>query len=155
MRLLNPISDIDKIRVRQKETGDALQRLFKKGDVSFSGIHDPYIYKKRLEIGSSMNTAELLSVVSLLTVASRIKKYGEPGRTETKADSLTHYFNELDDIETLRNEISRCIVSEDEIASDASPALRAIRRQIGLMGDRIHSKMTELLNSQKIICLTP
>ncbi|RRF94960.1 MAG: endonuclease MutS2 [Lachnospiraceae bacterium] len=148
-RLLNPISDIDKIRVRQKETGDALQRLFKKGDVSFSGIHDPYIYKKRLEIGSSMNTAELLSVVSLLTVASRIKKYGEPGRTETKADSLTHYFNELDDIETLRNEISRCIVSEDEIASDASPALRAIRRQIGLMGDRIHSKMTELLNSQR------
>lgn len=148
-RLLKPISDIEKIRTRQKETGDALQRIFKKGTVSFSGIHDPSIFEKRLEIGSSLNTTELLQVVSLLTAASRTKGYGAPGRTDTSTDSLTHYFNDLDDIEDLRNEISRCIISEDEIASDASPALRSIRRQISLMGDRIHSKMNELLNSQR------
>ena len=148
-RLLKPISDIEKIRTRQKETGDALQRIFKKGTVSFSGIHDPSIFEKRLEIGSSLNTTELLQVVSLLTAASRTKGYGAPGRTDTSTDALTHYFNDLDDIEDLRNEISRCIISEDEIASDASPALRSIRRQISLMGDRIHSKMNELLNSQR------
>lgn len=147
--LLKPISDIEKIQARQKETGDALQRLFKKGEVSFSGIHDPSLYKKRLDIGSSLNTAELLSVVSILTVASRVKGYGEPGRADSSTDSLTHYFNDLDGIEALRNEISRCIISEDEIASDASPALRSIRRQIGTMGDRIRSKMTELLNSHR------
>ena len=105
--------------------------------------------RKRLDIGSSLNTTELLSVVSILTVSSRVKNYGAPGRTDTKGDSLTHYFNDLDGVETLRNEISRCIISEDEISSDASPALRSIRRQIGLMGDRIRSKMTELLNSQR------
>ena len=148
-QLLNPISDIEKIRIRQRETGDALQRLFKKGEVSFSGIHDPSMLRKRLDIGSSLNTTELLSVVSILTVSSRVKNYGAPGRTDTKGDSLTHYFNDLDGVETLRNEISRCIISEDEISSDASPALRSIRRQIGLMGDRIRSKMTELLNSQR------
>lgn len=148
-RLLKPISDIEKIRERQKETGDALRRIFAKGTVSFSGIHDPSLFAKRLDIGSSLNTTELLQIVSLLTVASRAKSYGAPGRTDTSGDSLTHYFNELDPLDPLRNEISRCIISEDEISSDASPALRSIRRQLGLMGDRIRSKMTEILNAHR------
>ena len=147
--LLKPVSDIEKIRQRQRETGDALRRIFAKGTVSFSGIHDPSLFAKRLDIGSSLNTAELLQVVSLLSVASRAKSYGAPGRTDTSGDSLTHYFNELDPLDPLRNEISRCIISEDEISSDASPALRSIRRQLGLMGDRIRSKMTEILNAHR------
>ena len=81
--LLKPVSDIEKIRQRQRETGDALRRIFAKGTVSFSGIHDPSLFAKRLDIGSSLNTAELLQVVSLLSVASRVKSYGAPGRTDT------------------------------------------------------------------------
>lgn len=46
----------------------------------------------------------------------------------------------------LSSEIRRCILSEDEISDDASPALRQIRRNMKVTNDRIHSQLSGLVN---------
>ncbi|HCI74108.1 MAG TPA: endonuclease MutS2, partial [Lachnospiraceae bacterium] len=61
-------------------------------------------------------------------------------------DSLSALFRMLDPVPSLLREIRRCILSEDEIADDASPELKKIRRQISLSQDRIHTQLSEIVN---------
>ncbi len=65
---------------------------------------------------------------------------------EPKEDSLTSMFADLEPVPSLVREIRRCILSEDEIADDASQNLRRIRRQIGLSEERIHSQLQQMVN---------
>ena len=59
-----------------------------------------------------------------------------------------HLTNILTDLSHfhLANEIRRCILSEEEIADDASPTLKHIRRSIALTNDKIHSRLTSMIN---------
>ena len=148
---LSPQSRISDIIKYQSQTEDALTRVMKYGSVSFSGTHDISDYMRILEIGSSLGAAELLRISQLLLVADRIKRcgVGDERGNEIK-DSLSGFFAELAPIEPLRKEISRVIISEDEIADDASPELLSIRRNLGRMGDRIRSVLNEMLSKQSI-----
>ena len=55
-------------------------------------------------------------------------------------------FDGLQPLANLYNEIYRCILSEDEIADDASPALAKIRRSIRQTNDRVHTQLASLVN---------
>ena len=71
-RNLTPSSDLTQIRRMQRETSDAVSRLLRKGNVSFSGLADIRMSLRRLEVGSSLNVEELLRVAKLLeTTLSR------------------------------------------------------------------------------------
>ena len=59
---------------------------------------------------------------------------------------MDEYFNGLEPLTALANEIRRCILSEEEIADDASPALKQIRRKKLLTNDKIHSQLTSMVN---------
>ena len=136
----------------QKETSDALSRLLRKGSLSFSGIHDIRPSIMRLKVGSSLGAIELLRISSDLDATLRIKAYG--GYTgkdmeEETEDSLTGYFAGLEPLTPLNNEIRRCIISEEEIADDASSTLKGIRRSIRIANDKIHSELSSILNSSK------
>lgn len=145
------LSDISRL---QKETSDALSRLLRKGSLSFSGIHDIGPSLMRLKVGSSLGAVELLRISSDLDATLRIKAYGGyAGKDgdEEKEDSLTGYFAGLEPLTPLNNEIKRCVISEEEIADDASPTLKSIRRSIRIANDKIHSELSSILNSSKNI----
>lgn len=144
---LAPITDIDKINDLQRTTADALSRLYKSSGISFAGIHNINASLKRLDIGGSLNTAELLRICSLLEVAKRVKAFGRTAREDEAADSLTPLFEQIEPLSPLHEEIRRCILGEDEIADDASPALFKIRKSIHGMNDRIHAQLTALMNN--------
>ncbi len=144
---LAPITDIDKINDLQQTTADALSRLYKSSGISFAGIHNINASLKRLDIGGSLNTAELLRICSLLEVAKRAKAFGRAAREDEAADSLTPLFEQIEPLSPLHEEIRRCILGEDEIADDASPALFKIRKSIHGMNDRIHAQLTSLMNN--------
>ena len=144
---LAPITDIDKINDLQRTTADALSRLYKSSGISFAGIHNINASLKRLDIGGSLNTAELLRICSLLEVAKRAKAFGRAAREDEAADSLTPLFEQIEPLSPLHEEIRRCILGEDEIADDASPALFKIRKSIHGMNDRIHAQLTTLMNN--------
>lgn len=167
---LSPSSDLEEIRTRQAQTTDAVNRVRLKGSVSFSGLREIGGSLKRLEIGSSLSIPELLSISSVLTVASRAKAYGRrdtedppvftprfPGQKPPKQaevaeyvpDSLDPLFQSIEPLTPLNNEIKRCILSEDEIADEASPGLSRVRRSIKAAADRIHTQLNSILNSHR------
>lgn len=147
---LLPITDLSEITAAQKETSDALSRLLKKGSLSFSGIRDIRPSLMRLDIGSSLSAGELLQISSLLTATLRVKTYGrtENAENESMADSLAPLFEVLEPLSTLNHEISRCILSEEDIADDASPGLSHVRRSIKNANNKIHEQLTSIVNSQ-------
>lgn len=146
---LTPSVNLAEIRLAQQQTSDALTRIYQKGSLSFSGAHNVGASLKRLEVGGSLSIGEFLKIASLLEVAKRAKAYSRSEREDTKADSLDGYFTRLEPLTPLLEEIRRCILSEDEIADDASSALKNIRRSIKNTNEKIRSQMNALLNSNR------
>ncbi len=146
---LEPSTDLAGIELAQKQTGDALTRIFQKGSLSFSGTRNIGASLKRLEIGGTLSIEELLRVASLLKVTTRAKSYSRSERETPREDSLDGLFAALEPLTPLSGEINRCILSEDEIADDASARLKQIRRSIKNTNDRIHSQMNTMLNSSR------
>lgn len=143
---LEPITDLEAIRKAQTETADALGYLLRKGSTSFGGNKDLGMCIRSLEIGSTLSIAELLWIAAFLENVNRIKSYGRKEREDTPADSLDEYFESLEPLTPLSNEIRRCILSEEEIADDASPALKKIRRSMTIANDRIHSQLASMIS---------
>lgn len=143
---LVPMTDLEEIRTAQTQTADALGRLFAKGSTSFGSNKDLGMSLKSLEVGSVLSIAELLRIASFLENVNRIKAYGRRDRDDIPGDSLDIYFDSLEPLTPLANEINRCILSEEEIADDASPALKHIRRSMAITNDRIHSQLSSMIN---------
>ena len=85
-----------------------------------------------------------------------VRTYGKDGVTVTKdtyvttegeegTDSLAVYYAALTPLPDVCREIDRCILSEEEIADDASPALKSIRRQIKNANERIRSELASIV----------
>ncbi len=143
---LIPMTNLEEIRTAQTQTADALGRLFAKGSTSFGSNKDLGMSLKSLEVGSVLSIAELLRIASFLENVNRIKSYGRRDRDDIPGDSLDVYFDSLEPLTPLANEINRCILSEEEIADDASPALKRIRRSMTITNDRIHSQLNSMIN---------
>ena len=148
-RELVPSTSLEEIRTWQAHTTDAVSRIRMKGSLSFAGTKDVGGSLKRLDIGSSLNIPELLALSSLLTAAARAKAYGRHESDEEAFDSLEPYFAGLEPLTPLNNEIKRCIISEDEVADEASPGLSHVRRSMKNIASRIHNQMNALLNSNR------
>ena len=144
---LRPITDKAQIEQLQLQTKDALSRLFRCGNLSFSGVHSVNDSLKRLEIGASLSAAELLSICSLLEAAKRVKAFSRSEKEDVPDDSLTGFFTEIEPLTPLYDEIKRCIPAEDEIADDASSTLRSIRRSMRGMNERIRAQMNNMINN--------
>ena len=156
-RGLAPSSDLEEIRTWQAQTTDAVTRVRLRGTTSFAGVRDIRDSLKRLEIGSSLSIPELLSISSNMTAAARAKAYGrheaevDGSRQDgiDTSDSLEPLFAGLEPLTPLNNEIKRCILSEDEVADDASPGLSHVRRSMKVIADRIHTQLNSILNSNR------
>ncbi len=145
-RDLVPSTDLSAIRTAQRETKDALARLFRIGGTSFGSNRDLGFSIRSLEIGSSLSMSELLKLASFLDNVSRIKTYGKKEREDLPNDRLDAYFEGLTPMTQLANEINRCILSEEEMADDASPRLKSIRRSKLSTNEKIHSQLTSMVN---------
>ena len=145
-RNLKPSSNLAEIEAAQKQTSDALSRIYQRGSISFSGVQDVRGSLKRLEIGGSLSALELLRIAKLLETTSRVKSFGRLENSDREKDSLDDMFDGLQPLANLYTEIYRCILSEDEIADDASPALAKIRRSIRQTNDRVHTQLASLVN---------
>ena len=143
---LTPNTDLDTIKKQQLETKDALSRLFKKDNISFGNNKLIVPSLKSLDIGATLSSLELLKIASFLDNVNRIKSYGRKEHTDLPDDSLTGYFEELQPLTQVCEEIKRCILSEDEICDDASSNLKHIRKSITTINDKIHSQLVSMVN---------
>lgn len=143
---LKPITNLAEIETAQKETAAAFSRIIKKGSTSFGNNKDMGFSLKSLEIGSTLSVTELLKIAAFLENVSRIKSYGKQEKESDSEDILTPYFEELVTLSQVSGEIRRCILSEEEIADDASATLKQIRKSILSTNDKIHHQLNSMVN---------
>ena len=145
-RALVPMTDLSEIEAAQEETAAALARIFRKGSISFGNNRPLGMSLRSLEIGSTLSAPELLGIAGLLENAARVKNYGRQEKDDEAADCLTEDFQLLEPLTPLSSEIRRCILSEEEIADDASANLKRIRRSMVSVGEKIHSQLNSMVN---------
>lgn len=145
-RRLKPMTSLSDIQIAQEETGAAFTRIVKKGRPSFGGCNPVNDSLRRLEIGGSLGSGELLRICKLLETAGRAKAYGRHDNADDTEDCLDSYFAQLNPVSILTTEIRRCIIEEDEISDEASPALKHIRRQMAQINDKVHATLSGLVN---------
>ena len=116
---------------------------------AFSGVHNVNASLKRLDIGGTLNTTELLMICSLLEVAKRVKAYDRSDRNDGKNRfPVTAFFHRSSRfLPPFWMKSAAVLSGEDEIADDASAALSKIRKSIRGMNDRIHAQLTGLMNN--------
>ena len=145
-RKLKPMISLPDIQSAREETAAAFTRIVKKGRPSFSGCHPVGDSLKRLEVGAALGSGELLRICKLLETAGRVKSYGRHETSDESEDCLDALFQQLEPVAPLSAEIRRCILDEDEISDDASPALKHIRRSMGQINDKVHATLSGLVN---------
>ncbi len=147
---LTPSQNPRKVREWLRNTTDAAERIRLKGQsLSFRGVKQLSDSLARLSVSAALSAAELLAVSSLLTVADRAQAYGQSPDSEERRDSLTDLFMVLNPLPQINRELKRCILSEDEIADDASSELSRIRGQQKQAAAKIHDSLSGLINSYR------
>ena len=181
VQALLPSTDLAEIDRNLAETDAAMLRIGLYGTLSFSGVKDVRDSLKRLEIAASLSAAELLSISGVLTVAGRAKAYArdsektpeapkpvpravrlnahytknqpdpEKLREEAADDALSPYFRDIEPLSPVNKEIVRCILSEDEIADDASAGLFSVRKKKHALEECIHTTLNGILNGSRAL----
>ena len=146
-RELKPGTDLAQIRMMQQQTTDAVNRLRKKAGPFFGQLRDIRPAVMRLDIGAILSCEELLQIAAVLDTAASARRFLRPENDEEPADSLTVYYDSLDPCELLSGEIRRCILAFDEIADDASPKLKDIRRRQNLAKLQIQKTLSSMVSS--------
>ncbi len=145
-RKLRPMTDLQRINTFQEQTAAAFTRIIKKGRISLSDAFPVGESLKRLEIGGTLGSGELLRICKLLQTSARVKSYGRHDTQEDLTDCLDVYFQQLEPLTPLTSEIEHCILDEDEISDEASSTLKNIRRKISSLNDKVHATLTGLVN---------
>lgn len=144
---LMPIDDISEIQRWQEETTDAVSMTLRKGRIPLGALKDVRDSIKRAYMGGSLNIEELLHVGDLLRISRQVKNYSKENRKDEVYTTLDPLFDTIEILTNLEKEISRCIISEQEIADDATNSLREIRRDIKLSNERIKEQLNSIIHS--------
>ncbi len=145
-RRLKPKTDLNEIQNMQQQTADACARIIRRGRLSFDGCNPVNDSLRRLEVGAALGTGELLRICRLLEAAGRAKTYGKKMTVSDVEDCLDPFFEQLEPLTLLSNEIRRCIIDEDEISDEASSNLKSIRRSMNSINDKVHSTLASMVN---------
>lgn len=139
------------VKNRLNETHEALKLIIAKGEPQLFGIVDIRSIIKRTEIGGALTAGGLLQVSDFLRVSRGLKTYLKKDSYNSDEEVKLEYIDKLiGDLYTdkrLEDEINSKIISEEEIADDASRELLRIRRGIVAKKDSIKNKLNGILSS--------
>ena len=141
---LRPISDLEEVQALLAETTAASDLCTKKGNPSFLDVKDVSASLERADRGGSLQPKELLSIAGVLRSARNIKSYISEDEEKTV---LTPLFNALTPNKYLEDRIFSAILSEEEIADNASPALADIRRHMRVQAAKIRDSLQKVISS--------
>ena len=150
VRQIDATSDLEKVKHMQKETSEAFSIIMEKGRPPFGGIYNITEYAKRASLGGSISIIGLLKCADTLRAARLLKNYVLLNKKEERnyeiVDGLCQNIYTDKNIE---DEIYFVIISEEEIADDASPELKRIRKEITMKNSAIKNKINSMVNSSE------
>ena len=127
-----------------EQTTAASDMCTKKGNPGFSEVRDVSASLERADRGGSLQIVELMHVASVLRCARTIKGYVSD---DDPATCLDVYFKALTPNKYLEDKIFGAILSEEELADNASPALADIRRHMRLQAGKIRDTLQKIISS--------
>ena len=143
-RQLQPLTDLDDIRILQEQTSAACKLMVQKGSPGLGGIKDVGESLARADRGGSLSAGELLKIAGVLRTARQVKNYAE---TDAVSSVLDPYFMDLMANKYLEEKIDHSILSEEEIADAASAELADIRRHIRIQSTKIRESLQKVISS--------
>ncbi|MEF9919144.1 MAG: endonuclease MutS2 [Eubacterium sp.] len=146
---LRPFETLDDVERALEMTNETLNMMLRNGRPPLSEIKNVSDYAKRAAIGSMLTMKELLAIASLLRIVKDMDNYYY---NDTQMETLVYVkvlFEAMEPCEELEKEISRKILSEDEMADNASSELSRIRREIHFKNTRISDKLNSLIASSQ------
>ncbi len=141
---LHPSSDLEDVNTRLAETTAASELCTRKGNPVFSDIRDVSSSLERADRGGCLQPVELLSIAAVLRCARVTKGYLSEDEKQTVLDPL---FHGLCANKYLEDRIFGAILSEEEIADTASPALADIRRHMRVQSAKIRDSLQKVISS--------
>ena len=141
---LRPTSDLEDVQAMLEETTAASELCTRKGNPSFSGVSDVSASLERADRGGALNPSELLRIAGVLRSTRNLKSYCDD---EQKATVLDPLFQALTPNKYLEDRISGAILSEDELADNASPELADIRRHMRIQAGKIKDGLQKIISS--------
>ncbi|MBQ6997100.1 MAG: endonuclease MutS2 [Oscillospiraceae bacterium] len=141
---LRPTSDLAEVKALLEQTTAASDICTRKGNPSFSGVTDVSASLERADRGGCLQPVELLHIATVLRCARNMKSYGDE---EDKATVLDPLFQALTANKYLEDRISGAILSEEEIADNASPTLADIRRHKRIEAGKIKESLQRMISS--------
>jgi len=145
---LEPFTNLQEIETAQIETADSTSLILKYGSLPIGRVGQVASIVQRLKLEASLSIPELLVIASLLRSTKRIKSYGSQS-DQIQNLSIGRYFIDLVYLNDLYREINRCIISEEEIADDASSELSRIRKEMRIAHDRIKTQLNKIISSKE------
>lgn len=143
-RALIPISDLEEVQSLLAETTAASDLCTRKGNPAFGEVRDVSASLERADRGGCLQPKELLEIGAVLRCARMVKGYISEDEKATVLDSLFHC---LTANKYLEDKIFGAILSEEEIADNASPALADIRRHMRLQAGKIRDTLQKIISS--------
>ncbi len=147
---LEPSGDFGTVCEMIRETDDAVAVIMRKGRPPLGGLTDVVPSVKRACGGSMLSFKELLGIAGVLKAARRTVNHCREG-VESSGDTnvIIAKIGLLEEDYRLETDIYRCIISEDEMADEASPTLADIRKKIAKEQTSIRDKLNDFIHSQK------
>lgn len=146
---LVPQTDFNSVERLLSETNDGVSCIVRRGSPPMGGISDIRYSLKRLDMGGVLNPGELLKLGGVLRAARKLKSYVNDKLEEQNTNVVNELISSLETNNRLEQRIEISIISEEEIADNASPALSTIRRQIKDKQASIKEKLNDLIRSSK------
>ena len=142
---IRPLNDATEIREKLSETTEAVRLINFKGPLPVGGFYDIAESVSFARKGGTLTMAQLLRVLYNMKTAERVKTFVKGDVPEIP---LIKSICELIAVrKDLSENIDRCIISEDEMADNASSALKSIRRSILRQNEALKAKINHILNS--------
>lgn len=141
---LVPTSDLDDVLSMQEQTTCAYHLCTQKGNPAFSDISDVSYSLDRAEKGGCLQPKELLAIGGVLRCTRTVKGYVSE---DDAPNCLDNYFRILMPNKYLEDKILGAILSEDQIADNASPALSDIRRHMRVQSGKIKDGLQKIISS--------
>lgn len=142
---IKPSGELIEVKTLLKETEAAYLLQAKFGSPHFGGLCNIKNSVTRASSGGSLNTAELLKIASTLKVYRSVSDWKK--QSVTMQSAIDYRFENIRGNKYLEDKITRAIISEDEIADDASETLNQIRRKIRVASNRIRERLDKLIHS--------
>lgn len=147
IQTLEPFTTLDEVTHELEETSSTVNLVLKQGTIPLRGIRDITDIIKRLQVSASLSISELLKIADLLRAVKTVKSYYNQQSDYIDTLIIKEYFSTLDTMHEVYTTITRCIVSEEEIADDASQNLNRIRKEIRSANSKVKGQIHKIMQS--------